>query len=85
MTEWISTKDALPNEEDDVIFHVNVYGGGEHYASFTCAGYFLDGKFYDNQDTEFDYKPWDGLTKEVIYVVDYWFKEPVLPKETPNG
>lgn len=81
MIDWISTKNALPNEEDDVIFHVNVYWGGEQYASFTCVGYFLNGKFYDNQDLEFDYKPWDGLTREAVNVVDYWFKEPVLPDE----
>lgn len=33
MSEWISTKDRLPEEDtDDIAFWVFVYGDGESYA-----------------------------------------------------
>ena len=85
---WISTQDRLPDNDTDVFFIIQTYSGGEDYATLPCTGYFLDGKFCDELDKEYDYKPWDGKSKETIDVVEYWFPQPSLPlkkKEISDG
>lgn len=78
-TDWNSPKDRLPENDTEVFFVVQIYSGGENYATLPLTGYFLDGKFYDNQDTEYDYTPWDG--KSTVNVVEYWLPQPPLPLE----
>lgn len=82
--EWISTQDRLPDNDTDVFFIIQTYSGGEAYATLPCTGYFLDGKFCDELDKEYDYKPWNGKSKETIDVVEYWFPQPPLPVNKEN-
>lgn len=77
---WISVKDKLPDEEADVVFLIDYYVNGELYASLPCTGYFLEGKFFDDSDSEYDHTLWDGeVSNRIIQRVNYWFPQPKLP------
>lgn len=74
--EWISIKDKLPTELEDVLTY-NAISNEEAYETYIpiCIGFYENGEFY----SAYDYYEHNNYTS--LSYVTHWMSLPELPKE----